>query len=224
MNSVRKYHNFVKRALIESSVVPGCTVLDVGCGFGGDLGKWEKAGVTHIDACDPSEEALTEAMTRAPTFKKLKVKFFHGDIHSCPKKQYDVICYNFSLHYIFRDKTLFYSSIREIRDRLKPNGKLIGCIPDSESILMATPFRDEFGNTFIRSESTGYGEFGEKVFVNLVDTPFYAEGPRPEPIAYRDILVTSLVDMGFRKELWEPLQSEYALSRLYSSFIFIRVS
>jgi hypothetical protein len=89
---------------------------------------------------------------------------------------------------------------------------------------MATPFRDEFGNTFIRSESTGYGEFGEKVFVNLVDTPFYAEGPRPEPIAYRDILVTSLVDMGFRKELWEPLQSEYALSRLYSSFIFIRVS
>jgi SAM-dependent methyltransferase len=225
MESIRKYHNAVKRTIIEASTKPGYSVLDVGCGFGGDLGKWERVGVTQLDACDPSEDALSEATSRAPTFKKLKIKFFHGDISSCPKKKYDIICYNFSLHYIFRDKSLFYSSIKEIKDRLKPGGKLIGCIPDSESILMDTPFKDEFGNSFMRNpQSTGYGDFGEKLFVHLVDTPFYAQGPKPEPICYKDILVSSLASLGIQRELWEPLRGEHALSRLYSSFIFVRVS
>jgi len=221
METIRKYHNSVKRELILRSVQPGNRVLDVGCGFGGDLGKWEQAGITQIDACDPSEDALVEATSRAPTFKKLRAKFFHGDIFSCPKQQYDIICYNFSLHYIFRDRDLFFSSLRAIRDRLKPGGRLIGCIPDSESILMSTPFRDNLGNNIIRSDSTGYGNFGEKVFVFLADTPFYRDGPKPEPIAYKDLLITCLSDLGIQKVLWKPLES-YEISKLYSTFIFVR--
>jgi len=222
MEKVRKYHNQAKRTLIEHIAKPGDKVLDVGCGFGGDLGKWESVGVTHLDACDPSEEALVEATNRAPTFKKLKPHFFHGDIHSCPKKQYDVICYNFSLHYIFKDRSLFFSSIRAIKERLKPGGKLIGCIPDSESILMSTPFKDEFGNTFIRGESTGYGEFGEKVFVYLSDTPFYSNGPKAEPIAYKDLLITHLAELGIHKQEWCQLD-DFKISQLYSMFIFVCV-
>jgi SAM-dependent methyltransferase len=221
METIRKYHNSVKRALIESSTKPGDRVLDVGCGFGGDLGKWERVGVTQLDACDPSEESLLEATNRAPTFKKLKPHFFHGDIFSCPKKQYDVVCYNFSLHYIFKDRDLFFSSLRAIRDRLKPGGYLIGCIPDSESILMSTPFRDNLGNNIIRSDSTGYGNFGEKVFVFLADTPYYRDGPKPEPIAYKDLLITHLADLGIQKLAWEQLDN-YPVSKLYSTFIFIR--
>ena len=221
MESIRKYHNAVKREIIMFATKPGNKVLDVGCGFGGDLGKWEKAGVTNLDACDPSEDALVEATSRAPTFKKLKTKFFHGDIFSCPKQQYDIICYNFSLHYIFKDRDLFFSSIRAIRDRLKPGGKLIGCIPDSESILMSTPFKDNLGNHFIRNDSTGYGNFGEKVFVFLADTPFYKDGPKPEPIAYKDLLITCLSDLGIQKVSWDPLDN-YPVSKLYSAFIFVR--
>jgi hypothetical protein len=116
---------------------------------------------------------------------------------------------------------MFFSSIRAIRDRLKTGGKLIGCIPDSESILMSTPFNDEFGNTIIRGTSTGYGNFGEKVFVNLSDTPFYKDGPKPEPIAYKDLLITHLSEIGIQKVSWKPLDT-YAISKLYSSFIFIR--
>jgi hypothetical protein len=90
---------------------------------------------------------------------------------------------------------------------------------------MDTPFKDEFGNSFMRNpQSTGYGDFGEKLFVHLVDTPFYAQGPKPEPICYKDILVSSLASLGIQRELWEPLRGEHALSRLYSSFIFVRVS
>jgi SAM-dependent methyltransferase len=171
METIRKYHNSVKRALIESSTKPGDRVLDVGCGFGGDLGKWERVGVTQLDACDPSEESLLEATNRAPTFKKLKPHFFHGDIFSCPKKQYDVVCYNFSLHYIFGSRELFFKSIKGIRSRMKDGSVLIGCVPDSESILMSTPFEDFFKNTaHYESKSETRKFFNDvKQFYNLND-------------------------------------------------------
>ena len=86
---------------------------------------------------------------------------------------------------------------------------------------MSTPFRDNLGNNIIRSDSTGYGNFGEKVFVFLTDTPFYRDGPKPEPIAYKDLLITCLSEIGIQKVLWKPLGS-YEISKLYSTFIFIR--
>ena len=219
MENVRRYHNDVKRHLIQRATQQGDRVLDVGCGCGGDIGKW-KAVNANLDACDPDEASLEEAMRRAEGLK-MKTHFFKGDILSCPKKQYDVICYNFSLHYIFKTQSIFFATIKAIQERLKPGGKLIGCIPDSESILMSTPFKDSFGNIFLRSGTSGFGNFGEKIFVSLVDTPFYKDGPKPEPIAYKDLLITHLENIGFRLERWCPLM-EFPVSQLYSEFIFVR--
>jgi SAM-dependent methyltransferase len=221
MEEIRSYHNLVKRQLIQNATQPGSSVLDVGCGFGGDLQKWTHAGVRTLDMCDPSEEALVEARSRASKMKTVP-NFFHGDILACPtNKKYDVICYNFSLHYIFESQRLFKNSIRAIKDRLKPDGKLIGVIPDSESILMETPFRDSLGNFMIRKDDTGYGNFGEKLFVNLVDTPFYADGSKSEPIAYKDLLITELWEQGIELQEWKPLTGN-PLSKMYSQFIFVR--
>jgi len=218
MEEVRKYHNLVKRHLIQSVTKAGSNALDVGCGFGGDLQKWQHCQA-RVDMCDPSSESLVEAQKRAAKLG-MKVNFFEGDILSCPQKVYDVVCYNFSLHYIFQSRELFFKSIKAIRSRMKKGSVLIGCIPDSMSILMATPFRDEFKNFMKRGESTGYGNFGEKVFVQLADTPFYKDGPKSEPIAYRDLLVTQLEELGLRLSVWEPLQ-KYEISKLYSMFIFV---
>ena len=33
-------------------------VLDVGCGRGGDLGKWKDAGAGHVHCVDPDEQSL----------------------------------------------------------------------------------------------------------------------------------------------------------------------
>jgi len=105
---------------------------------------------------------------------------------------------------------------------MKPGSKLIGCIPDSESLLMSTPFRDNLGNTVLRGTSTGDGNIGEKVFVFLADTPFYREGPKSEPIAYKDLLITHLAELGIHKTKWEPLGT-FDVSKLYSTFIFVCV-
>jgi hypothetical protein len=102
---------------------------------------------------------------------------------------------------------------------MKPGARLIGIIPDSEKIIFRTPLKDDMGNFFLMKDH-GNGGFGEKLFVNLVDTPFYADGPRAEPIAYKDLLVTHLEELGFKMEMWEGLTGN-PISELYSKFIFV---
>jgi 2-polyprenyl-3-methyl-5-hydroxy-6-metoxy-1,4-benzoquinol methylase len=171
MEEIRKNHNNAKRDLIQSTTLDGQHILDVGCGFGGDLQKWHKCGA-NINMCDPEPEALLEAKSRAKNMH-MRVNFYEGDIHACPKRKFDVVCFNFSLHYIFASRELFFSSIHEIKKRMKPGGSLIGIIPDSEKIIFKTPHLDEMGN-FFKLKDHGNGGFGEKLFVNLVDTPYYA--------------------------------------------------
>ena len=216
MEEIRRNHNDAKRSLIQSVAQKGQCILDVGCGFGGDLQKWHKCGV-NINMCDPEPSALVEARSRAKNMH-LRVNFYEGDIHNCPNRKFDVVCFNFSLHYIYKTRDLFFSSLREIKKRIKPGGKLIGIIPDSEKIVFRTPYQDGDGNYFLTRG--GYGEYGEKMFVHLVDTPYYADGPKPELICYKDRLVTSLEDMGFRLELWEGLEGN-PISEFYSKFIFV---
>ena len=217
MEEIRKNHNDAKRSLIQSVSEEGFHILDVGCGFGGDLQKWHKCGV-NINMCDPEPLALVEAKSRAKNMH-MRVNFYDGDIHTCPNRKFDIICFNFSLHYIFASKTKFFSSINEIKKRIKHGGKLIGIIPDSERIIFKTPLHDEMGN-FFKLKEHGNGGFGEKLFVNLTDTPYYADGPKSEPVGYKDLLVTHLEELGFKLQLWEGLQGN-PISELYSKFIFV---
>jgi hypothetical protein len=60
------------------------------------------------------------------------------------------------------------------------------------------------------------------VNVFLSDTPYYSNGARPEPIAYKDLLITGLENMGINLVQWERVNSDEKLSRLYSKFIFIK--
>jgi SAM-dependent methyltransferase len=217
MEEIRKNHNDAKRALIQSVAREGQHVLDVGCGFGGDLQKWHKCGV-NINMCDPEPEALVEARSRAKNMH-MRVNFYEGDIHACPKRKFDIVCFNFSLHYIFATRDLFFSSIHEIRKRMKPGGHLIGIIPDSEKIIFKTPLQDDMDN-FFKLKDHGNGGFGEKLFVHLADTPYYADGPKAEPVAYKDLLITHLEELGFKLHLWEGLRGN-PISELYSKFIFV---
>lgn len=217
MEELRKLHNDEKRALIEKCTRKGDSILDVGCGFGGDLQKWRSVGA-NINMCEPSVEALDEARSRAKNMK-MRVNFYHGDIQSCPHRKYDIVCYNFSLHYIFQTSELFMNTLHEIKKRMKPGGIFMGIIPDSEKIIFKTPYIDENGN-FFKMKGTSNGNFGEKLFVHLIDTPYYADGPKSEPVAHKDLLVTHMENTGFSLVSWEGLKGN-AISELYSKFIFV---
>lgn len=227
METVRRLHNNAKRELIQGVLSSGTyeSVLDVGCGRGGDIQKWLRFQV-RLDMCDPNTHLLAEARRRATGMNvQDAVRFFGGDIMKCPNVKYDVMCYNFSLQYIFRTPKLFFDTIKNIKMRLNPGGKLIGCIPDSERIIMlgSSVFRDEFDNTIALDERAGCGKFGEVIHVYLTDTPYYSRGSIPEPIAYKDLLITYLADIGITLETWEPLVpvNSPKISQLYSKFIFV---
>ena len=217
MEEIRKYHNEAKRILIQSATSEGDSILDVGCGFGGDLQKWKHAGA-NISMCEPNLESLKEAKTRAKNMK-IRVNFYEGDIFSCPHRKYDVICYNFALHYIFATKQLFEKSLLEVRNRMKPGGVFIGIVPNSDKIIMNTPVRDKLGNYFLMKQ-TSSGNFGEKLYVHLAETPYYADGPKVEPIAHKDMLFTYMEDLGFTLTVWEDLEGNL-VSELYSKFCFV---
>ena len=231
METVRKLHNDAKRALIHAVVATGACkrALDVGCGRGGDLNKWKQTHVSHVDMCDPDAESLAEAKSRAKNMGITNVRFYAGDISACPNVKYDAVCYNFSLHYIFENEKLFFNTIHNIKKRLKIGGKLFGCIPDSDRLIMMKncTMCDTHGNYFIMKNNAGLGNFGEKVLVFLADTPFFGSKPNLEPIAYKDLLITHLSNLGIILESWEPLVAATdsvpgeEITKMYSKFIFV---
>jgi ubiquinone/menaquinone biosynthesis C-methylase UbiE len=222
MDIVRKRHNNAKRNLINSFTSPGDLILDVGCGCGGDLMKWNSHS-SNLIMIDPSVESVEEARQRAKTLK-IYPAFYHGTIENSPSKKYDVICFNFSLQYVFDTKSNFLNTMNCIKKRSKTGTRVFGCIPDSDFIMMNRSYEDSHGNIFVRnSKSTGMGQFGESIKVRLEDTPYYGGRFIGEPIAYKDRLVTWMENHNFRLVDWSPLVSEYtnSISDLYSKFCFL---
>ncbi len=219
---LRKLHNNIKRQLIQTVSQRGCTVLDVGCGRGGDAFKWLDCEVT-LTMCDPDEELLNEAKRRC---WKRPVEFYLGDISSTPLSTYDVICYNFSFQYTFESDALFYKTLQCIHERSKVGTKFVGVIPDSGFILHHLKYTDSVGNYFIRSEHTGNGSFGENIWVCVKGTVYYQNNdPISEPIAYKDIMITEFESIGWSLDVWEPIvhHTTGLITDMYSKFIFTRI-
>ena len=219
MEDVRKFHNSVKRNLI-TKYAQNAKVLDVGCGRGGDLHKWKSARA-HVTMIDPDGDSVMEARRRQKTIGT-KYSILKGDIFRSPKQKYDVVCYNFSFQYVFREASYFYNTLYEIKDRLDVGGKFMGCIPDSEFILTHHNYKDRHGNFF---DAKKYGQLGDMVDVMLVDTPYYGGNVIPEPIAYKDFLVTWMENNDFEMIEWAPIAPEPTgiISDLYSKFCFVKI-
>jgi len=88
-NGLRNFHNiFVKRMLIDSVTRRGDSLIDYGCGKGGDFPKWIKRELTFVLGIDYSkdniENRIDGAYARYIThstrhFKMPKALFVHGD-------------------------------------------------------------------------------------------------------------------------------------------------
>ena len=206
---MRTLHNKCKRDVIGNYVWPGARVLDCGCGRGGDLHKWKmvkQAG--EVVAIDPDEASMQEARARAVESGS-QVRFLApGDIRHV-EETFDIICYNFSLHYIVDS---YEESLEAIKRVLSPGGLLIGIVPEKARAEMLTngqPWRDRLGNTLeIR---------GDRLWVNLADGPFYADGPREEPMLDGPEFLERL---GFEVVMWEPMipRPNGLISDLYTKF------
>lgn len=210
---MRLLHNNCKRDLIGNHVWPGARVLDCGCGRGGDLHKWKMLKQATVFAIDPDETSMQEARARAAESRS-QVRFLPpGDIRTV-EGTFDIICYNFSLHYIVDS---YEESLAAIKRSLNPGGLLVGIVPEKARAEMLTngrPWQDRLGNTLeIR---------GDRLWVNLADGPFYADGPREEPMLDGPEFIERL---GFEVVMWEPMipRPNDLISDLYTKFCLRKV-
>ena len=220
MNALRQLHNRAKRELITEWVRPGSKVLDCGCGRGGDIHKW-KSVQAHVFAIDPDEASLREAEQRAHD-SHVGIWFLGPGtiIEAQASGPYDVICYNFSLQYIFEDAVTYRTSLKALVASLAPGGFLIGVAPDKARAEALTGpkghFRDALGNEV----SLPMGS--ERLHVRLADGPFYAAGGRSEPLLDSLRLIQDLDRLGISLVSWEPMIPipNGLVSDLYSKFVF----
>jgi len=213
MEALRRAHNQCKRNLIRDHVRSTDRILDCGCGRGGDWHKWRSVGYQRLVGVDPELESLKEAERRAQELGMRQMMLVHGDIHSVQNLGlFDVVCYNFSIQYIL--ETL-EASAEAIANVVRPGGKLIGITPDFDRIVnFKSP--DALGNTLRLVDSM-------HIEVKLTDGPFYADGPREEPIMDRTLLIDVLRPW-FDLVSWTPMidSTTGLISDIYSTFVFLR--
>ena len=223
MDALRKLHNNCKRKLIEKYVNPGDKVLDCGCGRGGDLHKWKASGATMF-MIDPDEESVREAEERA--YKIGISVWFLGNgtiIQAAFAGPFDVVCYNFALHYIFEDPTTLEMSLKALALSVVAGGLLIGIVPElarAQSLVdRHGHFKDKLGNEIALLQEN------RRLMVRLVDGPFYADGGREEPTLDAMVLISKLKEVGFEKVVWEPMlpRPNGLVSDLYSKFVFKKI-
>jgi ubiquinone/menaquinone biosynthesis C-methylase UbiE len=204
MDAIRKFHNKIKKDLIVEWVKPKSYVLDCGCGRGGDFWKWKSVDARLV-AVDPDSQSLKEAEERART-AEFGVWLIEGTIQQAVDAgPFDVVCYNFSIQYETEHIDL-------IKKAVKPGGYLIGVTPE-KSLVENTKSPDVFGNTFEIIRDT--------LWMNVVDGPFYSDGPKQEPLLERDKFIQKL-SPEFKCIVWKPISNENNVSSIYAQFVFLR--
>ena len=149
-----KRHNNIKRSIIESAVRlnmntstkkrhnrvnEGLSVLDCGCGRGGDLFKWAHVGASHYTGIDISHDSIDEAKKRASKIDTVLFNFhamsFESFIDKEPTCKYDVISLQFVIHYIVDSDKALDRILEQCRNLLSPTGVIIGTMVNDKALV-----------------------------------------------------------------------------------------
>lgn len=145
-------------------------VLDMCCGKGGDLLKWEKAGITHLICTDIAEVSMQQCEERYKTMVERHHhnkfdKLFTAEFFACdstlkrlreqykdPSIELNLVSCQFAFHYCFESLKQAECMIRNAAECLKTGGYFIGTIPDANDIMKRQREVNsmEFGNDIYR--------------------------------------------------------------------------
>ncbi|XP_023247187.1 mRNA cap guanine-N7 methyltransferase-like [Copidosoma floridanum] len=187
---IRKYVDKIKRkkdrraAKKAHSIVPvqnngqcqhKIKVLDLCCGKGGDLLKWEKSNVTHLACVDIAEESVKECNDRYVQMSKKREQYFTAEfiVHDCTKaglakklihkkKQFDIVSCQFALHYSFESRRQVKNLLKNASRNLRSGGYFIGTMPNESELL----------SRWYATKENKYGN-------NIYNVEFYCEKLNP---------------------------------------------
>ncbi|CAD6266006.1 unnamed protein product [Miscanthus lutarioriparius] len=140
-----KPNRSIKSVLIQLYARPGHSVLDLACGKGGDLIKWDKAKVGYYVGVAIAEGSIKDCMTRynGDTDQQRRKKF------SFPARLLCTDCYEFGLHYSWSTEARARQALANVSALLCPGGIFIGTMPDKNVIIKKLRESEglEFGNS-----------------------------------------------------------------------------
>ncbi|CAO1427860.1 unnamed protein product [Diamesa serratosioi] len=173
---MRNFNNWVKSMLISEYLqklkdsMPHRSplrVLDMCCGKGGDLLKWQKGGITHLICTDIADVSVEQCKARyekitsndPPERKSFQAEFFTSDsTRDNLRKKYrdksidlNLVSCQFAFHYCFESPKQAETMLKNVSECLKPGGYFIGTIPDAYDIMR-------------RQKAAGSDTFGNDVF------------------------------------------------------------
>ncbi|KAH8282944.1 hypothetical protein KR054_011134 [Drosophila jambulina] len=174
---MRNFNNWIKSQLIneymsqlkqQMRVGDALRVLDMCCGKGGDLLKWEKAAISHLICTDIAEVSVEQCQRRYQDIlqRAEKSKFankFTAEFFACdstlvrlrerykdPSLHLNLVSCQFAFHYCFESLAQADCMMRNAAECLKPGGFFIATIPDAYEIIRrlraAGPDARSFGN------------------------------------------------------------------------------
>lgn len=159
---LRNFNNWIKSILIGEILEKvrqrknrDITVLDLGCGKGGDLLKWRKGRISRLVCADIADISMKQCQQRyedmkcrrdneyifsaefitADCSKELLVEKFHD-----PEMYFDICSCQFACHYSFESLEQADMMLRNACGRLNPGGYFIGTTPNSFELMMAKKY------------------------------------------------------------------------------------
>lgn len=146
---LRSFNNCIKYILINKYGKPNGTVLELGCGKGGDLAKWGMLGTRQFVGIDLSDESIREAIKRYRNGRyDFQAVFATGDAFNVelpeilkdfnPDEvshlQFDNVSMQFCMHYAFSSEASVESMLANVSKSLRVGGMFVGTIPSSDFI------------------------------------------------------------------------------------------
>ncbi|KAJ1022208.1 hypothetical protein NDA18_005439 [Ustilago nuda] len=176
--ALRKFNNWIKSVLVGSfargrdPTLDGRTrprggrILDLGCGKGGDLKKWEKVQPSGLVGADIAAVSIEQAIKRhSEVSHKYPGDFFAFDCFSVslieviPREllepMFDNITLQFCMHYAWEDVQKARVMLDNVSRYLRKGGVFMGTIPDSRELrdrmaASAHPEDRSFGNRYYK--------------------------------------------------------------------------
>ena len=148
MSDVRKLNNWVKAVLINTHVpCDDAGVLDLCCGCGGDLTKFEHRKVSKLVGVDTSAASVQQARIRAAglSTSSMRTVFMQADLGNTDNVMgaalktylaghFQAVSCQFALHYFFKDMGHLTSLLSIVASSLKPGGAMFGVTANGESV------------------------------------------------------------------------------------------
>ena len=199
--AMRDLHNWIKNILIANTVIlykqttrqagqPQIALLDIAVGRGGDLAKWNKAGINYVYGFDVSDKSINSkdpedqgAKERLSNFKNIRIKDVHFEVGNAMKPSvelkrsingflennklelFNIVSCQFALHYFFKSEETLRNVLKMVSDSLSVGGFFIGTTIDGDAI------KKLFKNTKERVYSTQLFRI-ERNFPKTVTKPF----------------------------------------------------